>query len=257
MLQLEPSALRKPDEINAPSHLTANGGRLPATLYRLAHTASGNVEETGERVFAKVAERLSDLIGDMNRVWVDRDDRREMLTLTVAEKDGTEHPARALSDGTLRFLALCVFQLDPAAKGVLCLEEPESGIHPQRIPAMLKLLQDIAVDSNRPVGDDNPLRQVLVNTHSPTVVGEAPEDSLLLAETVEDARGDQRFKKVTFSCLSSTWRTKSPETAAVVSKRKLMDYLNPTPSGLPKHTPRIKRVADRDDFQMRFPFDEN
>jgi hypothetical protein len=38
------------------------------------------------------------------------------------------------------------------------MEEPENGIHPERIGAMLTLLQDIAVDPTEPVGDDNPLR---------------------------------------------------------------------------------------------------
>ena len=77
---------------------------------------------------------------------VDPDEKRELLTLYVTGKDRTPHAARSLSDGTLRFLALTVVELDPEAQGLLCLEEPENGIHPQRIPAMLRLLQDIATD---------------------------------------------------------------------------------------------------------------
>ncbi|MBW2431682.1 MAG: AAA family ATPase, partial [Deltaproteobacteria bacterium] len=108
ILQLEPSALRKPDEINAPSQLTIDGEHLPATLYRLSQTPFNNTEtaisnKDPEFIFAKVANRLRTLIGDVSRVWVDRDDKREILTLQVIEKDGTEHPARSLSDGTLRF----------------------------------------------------------------------------------------------------------------------------------------------------------
>ena len=41
---------------------------------------------------------------------------------------------------------------------VLCMEEPENGIHPGNLPAMRLLLHDIAVDMNEPVGVDNPLR---------------------------------------------------------------------------------------------------
>ena len=47
------------------------------------------------------------------------------------------HAARALSDGTLRFLALAILELDLTPRGLLCFEEPENGIHPERIPAML------------------------------------------------------------------------------------------------------------------------
>ncbi len=259
VLQLEPSALRKPDEINAPSHLAPNGGHLPATLYRLAYMPAAGPGSDGpiqdpESVLTRVSERLGALIDDVNRVWVDRDDRREILTLKVIEKDGTEHSARSLSDGTLRFLALSVLECDMTAKGLLCLEEPENGIHPERIPAMLQLLQDIAIDSNKPVDDTNPLRQVIINTHSPGVVGEAPEDSVLLAETIEAVQDGRKIKKVAFSCLSETWRARAPEKTNIVSKRKLTAYLNPAPRAEFKNRRHIKRVADRDDLQMLLPF---
>ena len=262
ILQLEPSALRKPDEINAPSHLTPNGGHLPATLYRLAHTPIDNSKKgipnrDPESIFARIANRLSTLIGDVSRVWVDRDDRREILTLQVTGKDGTEHPARSLSDGTLRFLALSVLELDASTKGVLCLEEPENGIHPERIPAMLQLLQDIGIDPDEPVDETNPLRQVIVNTHSPAVAAEVPDDSLLVAETKEDIRDDRRFKKVSFNCLSDTWRTKAPEKTAIISKGKLMAYLNPASPPSSKPTQRTKRVVDRIDHQMMLPFERS
>ena len=100
-------------------------------------------------------------------------------------RDGTSHPARALSDGTLRFLALTILELEPETHGLICLEEPENGIHPERIPAMLKLLQDIAVDPTESIGPDNPLRQVIINTHSPDVVKQVPEDSLIVGELKE------------------------------------------------------------------------
>ncbi|BDA72313.1 hypothetical protein CAL7716_064790 [Calothrix sp. PCC 7716] len=65
---------------------------------------------------------------------------------------------------------MAVLELDPQAQGLLCLEEPENGIHPDRITKTLRLLQDIATDAEEPIGVDNPLRQVIINTHSPSVV---------------------------------------------------------------------------------------
>ena len=258
ILQLEPSALRKPDEINASPHLTFNGAHLPANLYHLAQSTIFKKDKGAkidpDFILAKVANRLSTLIGDVRRVWVDRDDKREILTLQVTGSDGTDHPARSLSDGTLRFLALSVLELDVTAQGLICLEEPENGIHPERIPAMLHLLRDIATDPDEPVDGTNPLRQVIVNTHSPAVVSEVPDDSLLIAELKEDIQEDRRFNKVSFSCLSDTWRIKAPEKTPIVSKGKLLAYLNPaSPHKLEKkrHT---RRVVDRDDLQMLLPF---
>ena len=233
LLQLEPSSLRKPDEFNAPNKLGTDGSHLAATLYHLARLErSKNREsdrELDNRIYYEIANRLATLIDDVEKVWVDRDDRRELLTLMLTNRDGTSHPAKALSDGTMRFLALAVLALDPEDRGLLCLEEPENGIHPERIPKILQLLQDIAVDTNEEIGLDNPLRQVIINTHSPAVVQQIPDGSLLVAELKETVRDGQRFKRVCFGYLSDTWReTKDPESSKknLTSRGQLLAYLN-------------------------------
>jgi predicted ATPase len=273
LLQLEPSSLRKPDDFSAPMKLGSNGSHLAATVYRLAsqeashntgHELPANQRAT---VYAQIANRLSELIDDVYSLSVDRDERRELLTLYVTGKDKTSHAARALSDGTLRFLALAVLAQDPRAQGVLCLEEPENGIHPERIPAIIRLLQDIASDPNQPVGVDNPLRQVIVNTHSPLVVQQVPDDSLLVAEIKESLRKNTRVRSAVFSCLPGTWRvvkSPNPKLEHVCPKGKLLAYLNPVHLSKERdeiedaHTgrPRSKsrRVVDRQDFQyLLFP----
>jgi len=40
----------------------------------------------------------------------------------------------------------------------------------------------MSTDVNRAASPDNPLRQVIVNTHSPAVVANVPERSLLMAD---------------------------------------------------------------------------
>lgn len=48
------------------------------------------------------------LVDEVRDVRVDRDEKYELLTLMVRGADDIWHPARALSDGTLRFLALAI-----------------------------------------------------------------------------------------------------------------------------------------------------
>ncbi|MGB3312245.1 MAG: AAA family ATPase [Nodosilinea sp.] len=262
LLQLEPTALRQPDAFTAPTTLESNGLHLAATLYYLARhnrrEYSSLASEASDQVYAQVANRLSELISDIDRVWVDRDDRRELLTLMVASRDGTVHPARALSDGTMRFLALAVLELDLNAEGVICLEEPENGIHPERIPKILQLLQDIATDTDEEVGDDNPLRQVIINTHSPSVVQQVPEGSLVIAELKESVSDGKRFSHVNFGCLPGTWRhTKSQESEKVniVPLGKLLSYLNPVVPAerVGINSKEVKRVVDRKDVTPLIP----
>lgn len=271
LLQLEPAALRGPDDITAPTRLGADGSHLAATLYHLPKTRirpgqnTDEVEKTAAALYAQVANRLADLIDDVMEVSVDYDEKRELLTTIVTGRDGTPHSARSLSDGTLRFLALAVLELDTAASGLICLEEPENGIHPERIPSMLNLLQDIAMDTSEPLGIDNPLRQVIINTHSPAVVTQVPDDSLLVAESVELNVSGKRCKAVRFSPLSGTWRhKKGGGEIAVVSKGKLLSYLNPVvssepsygygvPGGKDKVISLKHRVIDRPDLQPYLP----
>jgi predicted ATPase len=262
LLQLEPAALRNPSELRDPTQIRSDGAFLAATLYYLAESATATGLDA-DSIYCHVANRLSELIGGVDSVLVDRDDKRELLTVVLRELGGTELSARALSDGTLRFLALSVIELDSRGRGLICMEEPENGIHPERVPAMIRLLQDIAVDVDEPIDENNPLRQVIVNTHSPAVVAEAPDDSLLvaIAEGMEGIGDDSRRSgKTQFACLPGTWRDEGPKGAPMVPKGKLLAYLNPgvaASSGLSDPDEDVERkqqhrckVAQRNDLQQ-------
>jgi hypothetical protein len=170
---------------------------------------------------------MRELIDDVREITVDHDEKREILTVMCTGWDGTTHSARALSDGALRFLALAVLELDTENTGVICLEEPENGIHPECIPAMLSLLMDLAVDVEKPVGPDNPFRQVIINSHSPAIVARIPEGSLLVAELAEVIDRGTRFKAARFCALPDTWRQNAPEKPEMVAWDRLAPYLSP------------------------------
>ena len=221
-LQLEPTALRQPSEFNAAPRLQPNGEGLAATLFRIARSS-----KEPEATYARIANRLAELVSNVSRIDVERNEKLELLTLMLTDREGTEHAARSLSDGTLRFLAFTVLEMDPEAHGVLCLEEPENGIHPDGIRSMIRLLQDIAFDPEHSLDSDNPLRQVIVNTHSPLVVGECPDDSLVLAKSVEDKIDGRVFGKVVFRGVAGTWRTKGAGVGDRLAKGDLVAYLSP------------------------------
>jgi predicted ATPase len=219
LLQLEPSRLRNPDEMSARSRLAPDGQGLAATLSRLM---SAKPEEEDSAVGARLGNRLLSLIDDVTKVWVDRDEKREILTLMARSRAGVDFRARDLSDGTLRFLALAVLEQDPTWGGLLCMEEPENGIHPSRVPAILDLLESLAVDLDAEVNEDNPLRQVIINTHSPEVVGLVPDDSMLFADHRPLANGSNESSLV-FLPLSDTWRVS--EGTETVSRGTVLEML--------------------------------
>jgi hypothetical protein len=124
---------------------------------------------------------------------------------------------------------------------------------------MLRLLQDIACDVESAVGPENPLRQVIVNTHSPTVVMQVADDSLLVAESKEIVRGGRHFKGAHFGWLPGTWRANAERDTHPVAKGKLLAYLNPvtwnqSSDPAQRRQTRRTRVVDRSDFQDMLPY---
>jgi predicted ATPase len=239
LLQLEPTALRRPDDFASEAQISAVGEHIPNTLVRLAKSA-------------QVASRLAELIPGVMSVDVDSDEVRQQRTVQVTMKGRKRYSASSLSDGTLRFLALSVLASDPWATGLTCMEEPENGIHPSRIPEMLKLVRSLS-DADFETDDwidRGGLRQVIINTHSPLVVAVLPEDELLMAETL-------RLKGATFinfKSLNGTWRATPTSSASsgTITRGELQGYLD----GLSRPTGQtvVKQVRDhfsRDIFDVR------
>lgn len=223
-LALEPSALRSPDDFSAPRVLGEDGSHLAAALYRIAEDAGGD----SAAVYAAVANRLADLTGlKVRTIDVVPDQVREVFTLFLTEADGLRLPARALSEGTLRFLALCVLLQDPSSTGLICMEEPENGIHPANLEAMLDLVRDLAVDPAFSPGKDNPFRQVIVNTHSPALVQLSDPDDLLLAEVHSHVQTDRVARALELRAFKDSWRAR--QGMATFAHTEVVTYLTEPP----------------------------
>lgn len=219
-LLLEPSAMRAPAFYSDPRFLDSRGANLPAAIERLRRKESRNGQ-----VYSSLANQLSGLIEDIRELRVRDDEKTETYTLEARGRDGVFHPAGSLSDGTLRFLVLSTIAIDPETTGVLCLEEPENGIHPERIPAMVGLLRDIAVDPQYSADEENPLRQVVINTHSPVVIRNVdPSDLVYIDERM--LRMDKSTGRVaSVRVVSGTWREKLQTSSMPLALAQIEPYL--------------------------------
>ena len=68
-------------------------------------------------------------------------------------------PATRLSDGTIRYLSLLAILCDPEPPPLVCIEEPELGLHPDILPGLAKLLLEASERC-----------QLVVTTHSEILV---------------------------------------------------------------------------------------
>ena len=99
-----------------------------------------------------------------------------MIQVIIREKSGVI-PATQLSDGTLRYMSLLAVLCDPEPRPLVCIEEPELGLHPDIIPHFADLLRDASERT-----------QLVVTTHSDFLVdalSDQPE-AVLVAERQED-----------------------------------------------------------------------
>jgi predicted ATPase len=215
-LSLEPSAMRASDTVTGPSTIGADGSHLAAALFRMAQQGQN------PDVFAAVASTASALV-DVREINVDFDAKRDLLTLEARVGDSPLLPARVLSEGTLRFVALSVIEADATFGGVICMEEPENGIHPAKIKAMVSLMRDLAVDPQEAPGPDNPLRQIITNTHSPRFVKFQNDGDMLVAVPRAVSRDGRIRETVAFKPLWNTWRASAG--GDPVSKGFIGDYL--------------------------------
>ncbi|MDG9925969.1 MULTISPECIES: AAA family ATPase [unclassified Pseudomonas] len=219
-LSLEPSAMRRSNKMHEEGNVGSDGGRLAAALYKLYRK--------DQNIFSRIASRLSQIIPTSD-ARVDLDQVRQLLTIEVKERSGAFLPARALSDGTLRFLCLCIIAEDPDFKGLLCFEEPENGIHPAKMGAMLELLKELAVDTNEQVDDENPMRQILIATHSPVLVKLENLNDLIYADVVK-VKGPDGKPASTIRCksLKDSWRSGDKDES--INKGSIISYLTLPPS---------------------------
>jgi len=127
-----------------------------------------------------------------------------LVDLRVEEEGGISIPASRLSDGTLRWLSLLTILLQPDPPPLVCIEEPELGLHPDVIRPLAQLLMSA---SER--------MQLIVTTHSDALVDELSGNprSVIVCEkqngssTLKQLDNDQLSEWLKRYTLGQLWRT--------------------------------------------------
>lgn len=161
-LQLNPQVLREPSPMLNHPFVAPDGSNLPNALARM--------QASDPLLLNDVSRDLANLVPGIITVVVEADQARNRYLVWAKTEDGRAFSSRVLSDGTLRMLALVTLKNDPQHHGVLCFEEPENGVHPFRLQRIAELLHSLATDFDDAGQAKEPLRQLLVNTHSPAFV---------------------------------------------------------------------------------------
>ncbi|HUJ20254.1 MAG TPA: AAA family ATPase [Bryobacteraceae bacterium] len=112
---------------------------------------------------------------------------QQAIALTYLVEDGIVEPLPAvrISDGTLRFLCLLAVLMHPDPPPVICIEEPEIGLHPDA----LRLVAELLIEASQRM-------QVIVTTHSEALVDalSAKPETVVVCE--RDAENSTQFQRL-------------------------------------------------------------
>lgn len=154
------AAPRKPQAADLPGdHLLEDARNLALVLNRYRRDVPTKIAllEALGKVFEGITDFSVDVIGGTTQVFL--------------EENGWTIPATRLSDGTVRWLALLAVLLDPKPPPLVCIEEPEVGLHPDLMHILAPLLKSA---SER--------MQIIITTHSEALVDafrDSPEDVMV------------------------------------------------------------------------------
>ena len=169
-------AIRLPQSAALPDDfLLEDASNLGLILNDLDHRGIMPTLLDALRKFLECAERISTKVsGNTVQFWI----HEQGLS------SGT--PASRLSDGTIRYLCLLAVLCHPAPPPLLCIEEPELGLHPDILPAIADLLVDASQRT-----------QIIVTTHSAELVSALSDhpESVLICERDEDGSHIKRLER--------------------------------------------------------------
>lgn len=155
------SKARVPQQTDLPEHpLLEDGSNLGVFWNNLQHQLGHRKVIEKLNKFYETAEELTTKIyGGTVQIFI----RETGLIQPI--------PATRLSDGTLHYLFLMALLLDPTPPPLICIEEPEIGLHPDIMPTIAEML----IEASRRT-------QIIVTTHSDALVSALNPESVLVCE---------------------------------------------------------------------------
>ncbi len=156
---------------SGPQPIDLSSERLRTDGRNLAHVVK-RIREN-EQSNAKFMEFLTELYEDISDVTVE--EAHAYYFLYVLENEQKRRVER-ISDGTLRYLALLAILCDPEPPKLICLEEPELGLHPDLIHVIARAIRYASERT-----------QIIATTHSVSLVDDFTDmpESIVVCEKID------------------------------------------------------------------------
>ncbi len=163
------SPMKMTADVNDNHYLRPDGSNLAAFLYYLREKY-----ETSYNLIRRTVQRVAPFFDDFQ--LEPQKLNPEKIRLEWRHKGSNAYfDAPALSDGTLRFIALATLFLQPKSyqPSVILVDEPELGLHPYAITLLASLIKQASVST-----------QVIISTQSPFLLDHFQPEDVLVADRV-------------------------------------------------------------------------
>lgn len=157
--------VRLPALLRPTSRLLENGANLSSVLH--------SIQQRNPDIWEEILELLHTACPEFQDIRIPGEggDGKVLLRWYEPpfEKEGVT--PNLLSDGTLKFLCLIAILKNPDPPPLMCIDEPEIGLHPDWIKLVAEMMQSAAART-----------QLLVATHSPQIVARLEPEQVIITE---------------------------------------------------------------------------
>jgi len=184
--ELDAADIARPAPLQPTIELGPRGNALAVVLDRLR-------DESPERFEALNAE-LARCMPEFDQILFDTPSTGDRVLVLRTSQDHQRIPANQVSQGTLLALALLTLSYLPEPPPIVCLEEPDRGLHPRLLRDVRDALYRLSYPAE--LGETRKPVQVIATSHSPVFLDlfrDHPEHIVIAEKNGTEAR---------FHCLS-------------------------------------------------------
>ncbi|WP_254567157.1 AAA family ATPase [Oscillatoria sp. HE19RPO] len=159
------SLIRQPASYGTETKLLPDGQNLMTIINKIKNNNSLYYEKIEEAI-----QKINPFFKDINFDFIG-----SKLYLVIREKNLSRSVSiEQISDGTLRYLLLLSILFNPERGNLVCLEEPETNLHPDMINTVAEALKQASKET-----------QIILTTHSPLLLNLFELEDVLVFEKNE------------------------------------------------------------------------
>ena len=171
------AVVRRPQLLVPGDWLSSNGDNLFSVFH---YIRNDHID-----IWEEIIEILQTFYPSFDNITIPSGGAAGNIMLCLKEKindDSNNFYANQLSDGTIRLLSLLAILMHPYPPSLICIDEPETSMHPDWLHLLAELMQKASEKT-----------QLIVATHSPELISRLKPEEVIV---IEKEKGETTMKRL-------------------------------------------------------------